>query len=460
MICPQCETRVSDDSRYCPQCGQATALSETTQESSVAALTGAETPAAPSQALTLVRATSHLATPTATAAALAVDTEKLHTQLSQANLCRMRGDWSGAIDHCVVVLQAQPGNATAHSLLSDIYRDQGKLDDAIQWARLAIDLKPNPADIAKLKKLEVERTHLMRQGDSRLLGSGLSASMALAADGGMVLNGTTKLMGVAPRKWLSVMTTASMVFVGAVLLALLGMRYTRQNPPRPAASSYAYAASNPNSGSLLPSATLPGRGTGYFPRPQADSGLAPDLRATTVVTHTPLRSSAKLPLAPVVKVRPLPAPSQPVSGVVAKTLAPPPPNDATELPDGMWIASVQFVQAGVANVRIGLRLEESAAVTPQLRESLVRNAFRAARRVFDNYEAVQRIVLTAQASPSATVVFSAEVPRAAALSLNSDSDPASQLEGALQSAQWPVMASAQDTPAPTPVGIPGADSQR
>ena len=36
------------------------------------------------------------------------------------------------------VLRSQPGNADAHSLLGDIYRDQGAIDDAIQWYRMAV----------------------------------------------------------------------------------------------------------------------------------------------------------------------------------------------------------------------------------------------------------------------------------------------------------------------------------
>ena len=274
--------------------------------------------------------------------------------------------------------------------------------------RLAIDLKPNPADIAKLKKLEVERTHLMRQGDCAAAGQ--RPERFDGAGGGrrhgserhdetdgrgaaqMAERDDDRFDGFCRGRFARAAGDALYAAKSAPPRRFV-LRLCRVEPEFRFAAAFRHAA---------------GSGRRDIPSParRRTPGWRADLRATTVVTHTPLRSSAKLPLAPVVKVRPLPAPSQPVSGVVDENPRRPPPqtNDATELPDGMWIASVQFVQAGVANVRIGLRLEESAAVTPQLRESLVRNAFRAARRVFDNYEAVQRIVLTAQASPSATVV--------------------------------------------------------
>src|SRR6476659_8692450 len=77
--------------------------------------------------------------------------------LAQANLARIRGQRQEAVDLCVQVLRTQPGNADAHSLLGDIYRDQGAVDDAIQWYRMAADLRPSGPDVDKLWKLEDER---------------------------------------------------------------------------------------------------------------------------------------------------------------------------------------------------------------------------------------------------------------------------------------------------------------
>src|SRR5437899_8526742 len=84
-------------------------------------------------------------------------------QLAHANLARIRGQWSEAVETCVRVLRSQPGNADAHSLLGDIYRDQGAMDDAIQWYRMAADLRPNGPDVEKLAKLEAERGRIAAQ---------------------------------------------------------------------------------------------------------------------------------------------------------------------------------------------------------------------------------------------------------------------------------------------------------
>ncbi len=467
MICERCDSSVSDDSRYCAQCGQSTLLANSAQAPADATLSGTATLALPANALATVRATSHLATPVAAAAApLAIapalsplEAERLHVRLTQANLCRMRRDWSAAIDHCVAALEAQPGNATAHSLLSDIYRDQGKLDDAIQWARLAMDLKSSPADAAKLQKLEDERAHLMRQGDSRLMGSGLSRSMALAADGGLP-TGTQNLMGMPPRKWLNGITTAAMIFVGSVLLVLAGLRYTRHDAPRAKFNSYASASNVYNGG--LPPAALPVRSSGMVAAQTLSSGgLPPDLRGSA---SAPPRKPAlpNLPTAPVLNVRPAaaPAPAAPAlrsGGGMATPAAPAvsTSGDATALPDGMWIASVQFPESGNARVKIGTNLASPADLSVERRAAIVRNVYRAANRLFEKYDSVQQVSVTVATDPSDSLLFTAEVARAAALALNSESTPAAQLENALQLSRWAAPETTQNASAPANDGIPG-----
>ncbi len=80
--------------------------------------------------------------------------EEISTRLAQANLLRMRACWGPAIEECMDVLRLSPGNASAQSLLGDIYENQGRFDDAIQWFRMALDANPDSAsDRAKLKHL-------------------------------------------------------------------------------------------------------------------------------------------------------------------------------------------------------------------------------------------------------------------------------------------------------------------
>jgi len=75
--------------------------------------------------------------------------------LARANLLRIRGLWEEAVEQCAEVLRANPDSATAHSLLGDIYQDQGRLEEARRWYRLALDLDPESrADRAKLTRVE------------------------------------------------------------------------------------------------------------------------------------------------------------------------------------------------------------------------------------------------------------------------------------------------------------------
>jgi tetratricopeptide (TPR) repeat protein len=76
-------------------------------------------------------------------------------RLARANLLRMRGRWAEAADECVAALRQAPDHPTAHSLLGDIYQDQGRPDEARHWYHLALELNPaSEADRAKLQRAE------------------------------------------------------------------------------------------------------------------------------------------------------------------------------------------------------------------------------------------------------------------------------------------------------------------
>jgi Tetratricopeptide repeat len=86
----------------------------------------------------------------------------------QANLLRMRGRWEEAVQRCAEALQQQPSNASAHSLLGDIYENRGRLEEAIQWYQLALDL--DPASAADQAKLARARERLAARGRSTASG--------------------------------------------------------------------------------------------------------------------------------------------------------------------------------------------------------------------------------------------------------------------------------------------------
>ncbi len=82
---------------------------------------------------------------------------EMYPLLAAANLLRIRRQWDDATAKCIEVLRKYPNNASAHSLLGDIYRDQGMLRDAIEWYKLALELDPTSrADRAKLDHLADE----------------------------------------------------------------------------------------------------------------------------------------------------------------------------------------------------------------------------------------------------------------------------------------------------------------
>ena len=244
--------------------------------------------------------------------------------LAQANLARIRGQWGEAVETCVRVLRVQPGNADAHSLLGDIYRDQGALDDAIQWYRMASDLRPNGPDVEKLRKLEQER-------DRRAALSGpLTASGALGAYES-ASGGTTRLMGYSPKRWLNTLTIVSACFLAATILVLATMHSNsgdrgalpRQmqfssHPMMPTAETgVTLPPVNPNRPSLLPLGEQPRTPVKVH---QTGDGLEPDMPTSSRTAPLPAFSAqtaarsapagvasrnSELPPAPVQLVKPL-----------------------------------------------------------------------------------------------------------------------------------------------------------
>jgi len=79
---------------------------------------------------------------------------QMYPLLAAANLLRIRRQWDDATAKCIEVLRKYPNNASAHSLLGDIYRDQGMLRDAIEWYKLALELDSSSrSDRVKLDRL-------------------------------------------------------------------------------------------------------------------------------------------------------------------------------------------------------------------------------------------------------------------------------------------------------------------
>lgn len=131
--CPKCKASVPLDARYCPECGAL--LSRDTRSAA---------PDAPES-----------------------DDEEVHALLASANLLKLRGDWQAAVQKCMRALAIDPNSAAAHSLLGDIYCDQGKVGEATHWYKLALDLRPDSAAVrTKLDQLALRGLSVADRGTS------------------------------------------------------------------------------------------------------------------------------------------------------------------------------------------------------------------------------------------------------------------------------------------------------
>jgi len=88
---------------------------------------------------------------------IAEEERLVNPRLAHANLLRMRGQWEEAMRVCADVLRQFPSNVHAHALMGDIYRDQGNLEEAAQWYKLALDLAPDSVvDRRRLEQVQQE----------------------------------------------------------------------------------------------------------------------------------------------------------------------------------------------------------------------------------------------------------------------------------------------------------------
>ena len=101
---------------------------------------------------------------------------EIYSLLSTANLYRVRGLWQEAENKCVEVLRRYPNNPAAHSLLGDIYADQGRWEEAKEWYELALELAPSSqADKKKLERVKRILAERERQSKGKMASWGALA---------------------------------------------------------------------------------------------------------------------------------------------------------------------------------------------------------------------------------------------------------------------------------------------
>jgi len=83
-----------------------------------------------------------------------VSQEEIAGLLADATLLRTWGQYEEAINVCVRIVRMDARNGAAHSLLGDLYRDQGNHREALGWYKLAIQIEPgNEVVRRKLDKM-------------------------------------------------------------------------------------------------------------------------------------------------------------------------------------------------------------------------------------------------------------------------------------------------------------------
>lgn len=143
--------------------------------------------------------------------------------LAAANLLRVRGRYEDAEKRCVEVLRSDPNNVHAHSLLGDIYRDQGKLEEAAEWYQMALDLDPNSrADREKLRQVRQRRSSVAQRDVLP------SATVSTATSGQVV-------------RWVAVALTV--LFLGALAAIIVHRVRKPQQTPRETQTATRQAAS-------------------------------------------------------------------------------------------------------------------------------------------------------------------------------------------------------------------------
>lgn len=158
MECTQCGSTIDESAAFCPQCGAPISAAARPPESA------------------------------------AVDEATVRPLLAEAHLHKSRRQYEQAIAQCMQVLEQQPGNATACSLLGDIERARGRLPEAAEWYKQAV--AADRANIADQRKLDevLDRLYLSPE---RPAASADSPATAEGEGGGRRLPWVRLLIGFA-----------------------------------------------------------------------------------------------------------------------------------------------------------------------------------------------------------------------------------------------------------------------
>jgi len=409
VTCKHCNSNnVDPDSRFCPHCGSEYRPDALLNDRTVTALVPI------SQGL----------------AASPLSSSELHSLLTQANLFRQRREWEGAINCCITVLRADPGNPTAHALLGEVYYGQHKLHDAVHWFRLAVELHPNPNDIARLYQLEEEA----RRGSvADLVPSGKKSQLIPIHADGNYSTGTAQLMGLPPRTYLNIITAVSLAFTSVMLVAILVSRSTRKaDKPNTVAANQPVPIVT-----LLPPSTVPLQNTNPKIALNLPANAASQIaknRDAGQPRQTPEGMTKPLPLAPIMGVRSLPPNTAPKPRPeVPKEETSEPPIPMHSLPEGMSLANPPYHDpvSGAVSLLVVAPIQSINTLTNTERTAMLRNVYRAARIHFNTERESQRVAVYVQSRSEGAIVMLAEISRMTADAVNPENETPDTLESRL-----------------------------
>lgn len=92
-------------------------------------------------------------------APVAASQKDVNALLASANLHRIRQEWDAATADATDALRVDPKNPDIASILADIYEQRGKLDDAMIWCQMSLELNPDSApEKARLERIRKRST--------------------------------------------------------------------------------------------------------------------------------------------------------------------------------------------------------------------------------------------------------------------------------------------------------------
>lgn len=368
---------------------------------------------------------------------------ELRSLLIQANLLRIRGKFPEASEQCAKALTIRPTHQAAHSLLGDICRDQGHLEEAIRWYRMAVDLNPNPVDEGRLALAEQDYAQHHHSVNAN------PASLRPVQEDELNV-GTGQLLGMPPQTWIRGLWAVSISFLAIFLIALAVSH--ESNHKRPPVIKDQPNIRSTYSSPAQTSSSIPATPSVVTPSPPSGSGFAPDnsprSNPPNPQTQPPSTAYALRP-APIHSVNPLPAQAPSTMVQAPSEAASPPQSAAPNLTGGILFQ--KEIDNGNGEVALFLWAPSNYLYdTSSLAlNNLVHNAYAVSvYAIGEQYSDASVIIQTTDPKSSKTIaIFEGVLDKQTALSLYQDTNNLTEQLKGFKNLYWigPIPSTAPST---------------